>query len=176
MKKNHYLLIGILAVAPFLLVACNKKVEPIAPVSGKITYKGAPVPDLIVTFKRQMENEDYTVRFWSVGVTNEQGEYTLLTQSKENGAMVGKHDVSFLYRGGGEDEMETLQDALSAAKQALADGSGTDAEVAVAEQAIAELEKKLQARPPIADNYRIEFEVPKEGSNQANFDLKNRRG
>jgi hypothetical protein len=61
---------------------------PVVPVSGKVTYKGAPVKEADVSFFHSEENKS------AFGRTNDQGEYKLTTFSANDGAIVGHHVVT----------------------------------------------------------------------------------
>jgi len=66
-----------------------------APVSGKVTYNGKPLPKAKVTFAPVPASGIEVPGPPSVGETNEQGEYTLSVVGKNApGAFVGSHRVS----------------------------------------------------------------------------------
>ncbi len=70
-----------------IVAGCGKKGPVLAPVSGKVTLDGNPLPHVIVTFSPNGGGVA------SSGVTNEQGVYLLACQLGQ-GAVVGKHRVS----------------------------------------------------------------------------------
>jgi hypothetical protein len=57
-------------------------------VSGRVTYKGEPVPDAIVDFRPVGEGKQ------SMGFTNADGDYELQYTLRRNGALLGRHKVS----------------------------------------------------------------------------------
>lgn len=60
----------------------------IAPVSGRVTYKGQPVEGAKVTFRTEGSPRVGT------GITNANGEYELTTFDTNDGAVVGEHRVT----------------------------------------------------------------------------------
>jgi hypothetical protein len=97
----------------------------------------------------------------SAGVTNEAGEYKLVTIDHGPGAVVGMHQVSITKPTSPADEV----------KSAASDYSGVAADMAVDPT-------KISAFEPIPERYNtkseLTFEVPSGGSTEANFDIKSK--
>lgn len=76
-----------------LAMACgcgggNKKRPPLGKVAGKVLYKGAPVPNVNVTFMTEGAPRAGS------GTTNINGEFQLTTYDTNDGAIVGTHKVT----------------------------------------------------------------------------------
>jgi hypothetical protein len=67
-------------------------------VSGKVTYRGQPVPSTIVTF--QPDNGSRP----SKGVTDDEGRFTLRYSRQEGGVSRGAHTVFLTYHTSNEEE------------------------------------------------------------------------
>jgi len=77
----------------------------IAPVSGTVTLDGQPYPNAIVSFQPIGTRANIEPGRGSVGVTDEQGRFTLRYDgSGRSGAMVGKHRVRICTDLGSEPE------------------------------------------------------------------------
>ena len=87
-------------LAGTLFGGCSKAPYKVVPVSGKVTLDGKGVPKLIVQFSPDVAADAKGTRPpVSSGKTNDQGEYDLTVydpSGKKNGAVVGKHKVSFM--------------------------------------------------------------------------------
>jgi hypothetical protein len=81
------LLLGLGAV---LALGCGAR---IAPVSGKVTLNGQPLPHASVSFQPIAPPGVTDPGPGSAGTTDEKGEYTLQTSTGQKGALVGKHRV-----------------------------------------------------------------------------------
>ncbi|MCS7239540.1 MAG: carboxypeptidase-like regulatory domain-containing protein [Thermoguttaceae bacterium] len=75
-----------LAVMLGLCIGCGSEAPELAPVTGKVTLDGQPLPRVIVTFVPVAGGVS------SSGVTNEEGVYELACQLGK-GALVGQHRV-----------------------------------------------------------------------------------
>ncbi len=77
------------------LAGCGGNEFDLAPVSGRITLDGKPLPGADVVFQ-PFESNAGTVNVGpgSFGHTDEQGNFTLKTMEGEAGAVVGKHHVT----------------------------------------------------------------------------------
>ncbi len=85
---------GVLLAA--LLAGCGdggqrSKIEKVVPVSGKLTYKGAPLPQHQVTF------QPTDGRRPAIGVTDAEGKFTLGTNKVGDGAPPGASRVSVVF-------------------------------------------------------------------------------
>lgn len=78
----------LLALAIFFLTGCGSRGPKTARVSGTVTMSGKPLPKVGVTFLPTKKGPAAT------GVTNENGEFTLTTTRKGDGAVLGKHKVT----------------------------------------------------------------------------------
>ncbi len=66
----------------------------LAPISGLIKIDGQPVAKINVTFNPTSKDEEGNPGPFSFGVTDENGQYTLMTNKGEPGAVVGPHKVA----------------------------------------------------------------------------------
>src|SRR5438067_515994 len=69
-------------------------------VTGKLTYKGQPVPSTYVTFQPEEEGKRA-----SHGLTDDEGNFRLTYSRTEVGALRGRHTVFLRYRVSAEEEM-----------------------------------------------------------------------
>jgi hypothetical protein len=84
-----WLLFGITIV---LAMGCGT--PKFAPVSGKVTLNGTPLPHGVVMFQPMGEPGSIKAGEGSTGKTNDKGEFTLRSSTGKLGALVGKHQVS----------------------------------------------------------------------------------
>lgn len=92
MKHFKILLLALIAAVGISLAGCQKDTLGVQPVTGKVTYKGTPVSEAMVTFVSQSSDGR-----GATGVTDENGVYTLSTPgATKNGAVVGDYDVLIL--------------------------------------------------------------------------------
>jgi len=70
------------------LLGCGGSGPKTARVSGKVTMSGKPLTNVGVTFLPTKKGPA------AVGVTNENGEFTLTTTRRGDGAVIGKHKVT----------------------------------------------------------------------------------
>jgi len=68
--------------------------------SGRLTYQGKPVPSTLVTFWPEEEG-----KWASVGVTDDEGNFTLSYSRQEPGVLVGRHIVFLKYDVSMEEEL-----------------------------------------------------------------------
>jgi hypothetical protein len=91
MNCRWYLLLLTLAVA-----GCNSEptgeIVATVPVSGTLTFNGAPLEYHQVAFFPENSRP-------AIGVTGEDGRFTLGTNSASDGAVVGRHQVAITYVG-----------------------------------------------------------------------------
>ncbi len=117
----------------------------LAPVSGKVTLDGQPLADATVTFIPESTKDELAPA--SFGKTDGQGRYQLeVVTNGARGAIVGRHKVSVTVR---EDE-EII--------------NGADAPVA---------QQNAKRRIPVkySRDSILSMDVPKSGTQDANFDL-----
>jgi hypothetical protein len=117
-----------------------------APVSGKVTLNGKVLPNAVVVFNRIPSEGSIESGPSAIGLTDENGVYTLRVNSRQSGALIGKHKVAItlMSSGGGDSDAPAPP------------GSGP--------------------RNIIPKNYNVETvlscEVPAGGNDHANFDLR----
>jgi hypothetical protein len=75
--------------------------------SGKLTYKGQPVPSTLVTF----QPEDGSRR--STGVTDDEGNFTLRFSRTQEGVKRGTHVVSLKYEVSTDEELHKIKPKAS---------------------------------------------------------------
>jgi hypothetical protein len=103
MNRCH---LSILALA---LAVCGCHRSGLVKVTGKLTYKGRPVPSTYVTF--QPEEEEKRA---SHGLTDDDGNFMLTYDRAEVGALRGRHTVCLRYRLSAEEEMNEAPPKASA--------------------------------------------------------------
>jgi hypothetical protein len=101
--KTRFLLFLALTL-PCVVSACG---SPRANATGKLTYKGQPVPSTLVQFwpvdgKRM-----------SVGVTDDEGKFTLSYSRTEPGVLWGEHTVTLTYFPSEEEESGKIRPKVS---------------------------------------------------------------
>lgn len=100
-----------MALARWLLPACFAAIaagcqQDVAPVSGRVTIDGQPLPDAVVTFQPKPDRAaGQPLATGSVGRTDREGRYSLrLIQPDKPGAAVGQHTVTISTESGGSEE------------------------------------------------------------------------
>jgi hypothetical protein len=78
----------VLALAATLPTGCGSRGPKTARVSGKVTMSGKPLTNIGVTFLPTKKGPVAN------GTTNENGEFTLTTTRRGDGAVIGKHKVT----------------------------------------------------------------------------------
>ena len=126
---------------------------PIAPVTGKVTLNGQPLADARVIFHSTSAGKD--VGPDSGGLTDAQGNYSLTTVDGRTGATVGTNSVRISTLKMAESENKSLKDANRFIRMRHGES------VAVPEKVPFKYNKEAA----------LQFTVPKEGTNAANFDL-----
>ena len=81
----------VLASAAMFILGCGGPGVGMQKVTGKVTVAGSPMQDITVTFLPTSGRP-------ASGITDSSGNFTLATFSKGDGAVEGKHKVSFAYR------------------------------------------------------------------------------
>ena len=100
------------ALAVFLGVSgCNG--SGLVSASGKVTYKGQPVPSTLVIFMP----EDGSRR--STGLTDDEGKFTLRFSRTENGVKPGLHTVILRYEVSADEEQHKTPPKASKELQAI---------------------------------------------------------
>lgn len=126
------------------LGGCGGSDYKVVPVSGLVTKDGSPLPSVVVTFQPVAGSGGVQAGVGSSAVTDSQGRYALklATAEQSPGAVVGRHRVTF------------------AAQQAERSPSDDTAAPPAAEI----VPVHYQLNP-------LEFEVPAEGTDKADFTL-----
>jgi hypothetical protein len=75
------------------LVGCGPKM---ATVRGKVTYKGQPVNGGTVYFTPKVPDGQFEAGRPAVAMPDSNGEFSLTTNSKNDGALIGTHNVTFI--------------------------------------------------------------------------------
>jgi hypothetical protein len=86
-----------LVLAVLGVAGCGESGPKIVKVSGVATYKGDPVPSLLLNFQPEKGRPSW-------GVTDANGRFTLEYDAKNKGAVVSTHTVSATYRANTPDE------------------------------------------------------------------------
>jgi len=89
-RLGRLLAIGFIALTP---LACGKGGPEMAKVTGKVTYKGQPVPKGTITFAAIDKNGRN-----ATGAIQPDGSYTLQTEDPGDGAQLGEYNVAIAAR------------------------------------------------------------------------------
>lgn len=106
-KPTFLLILGLCCLIACGCGGANKKRPPLGKVKGKVTYKGAAVPDVEVAFMTEGAPRAGT------GTTNANGEYQLTTYDTNDGAVVGTHKVTVTQSPPGATKVMTAADLAS---------------------------------------------------------------
>jgi hypothetical protein len=90
------------------LAVCGCHRSGLVKVTGRLTYKGRPVPSTYVTF--QPDDEEKRA---SHGLTDDDGYFSLTYDRSEAGALRGRHTVFLRYRVSAEEEMNEVSPKAS---------------------------------------------------------------
>jgi hypothetical protein len=134
----------ILGVALVLAPGCGS--QKFAPVSGRVTLNGEPLANAFVTFNPIPKAASIEGGPTAVGMTDQDGRFSLRVSLDQNGALVGKHRVAI-----------TVVNAQA---------GNTDARVGRKGRP---LTSAIPSR--YNDQSDLTFEVPSGGTDQANFEL-----
>jgi hypothetical protein len=151
--RYRLLAAGILLAA---LIGCGSSPR-FAPVSGVVKLDGVPYGKAVVTFQPIGTAENPNPGRGSSAYTDENGRFVLKCDNTIDGAVVGKHLVRIMTKGN--------------------DVRGQDPEGGSADDAPTGFGGKLDPIPPEWNALsKVEFDVPKEGTDQANFDIWSKKG
>lgn len=89
MRKITYLCAGFVL---FLCSACSN--TPLRPVSGKVTYNGAPAAGATVCFQRHADVSEHII----MGTVQDDGSFELTCGSLGKGAPPGEYDVLIVWK------------------------------------------------------------------------------
>lgn len=145
--RGRVLVLG-LGIALLVAAGCESKVK-YAPVSGRVTLDGKPLAGAYVYFQPVApEGSNTAAAPGSAGHTDTNGEYTLKGTDGQDGAWVGKHKVMI--------EAHTADPESD-----LRPGRGGPPQ-------------KNKVPPKYNRDSNEFFDVPADGTNGANFDLKSK--
>lgn len=135
-------------LATLAMTGCGGSKFDFAPVSGKILLEGEPVNNARVVFMPRASGTDAEAGPYSNGETDEQGRYELrsATENSTRGAVVGSHRV------------------IVSTRRSHLDPDNPDIEIIDAEERIPQPYNDYRKTP-------LEFDVPPEGSESADFSL-----
>jgi hypothetical protein len=165
MKNISKLAFAFFGTASLLLVGCGGS-DGLVPVSGKVTVDGQPLAGVRVVFNPLATSDNLSPGTWSSGLTNAEGEFTLVNKNRKEGAVIGSHAVQFEYDDVDADAMEDLKDDLELAKE---EGSKADAAALLEEKK--NIERLQKTRPRFSENFEMKFTVPDAGTKDANFEV-----
>jgi len=129
----------------------------LVPVSGVVKVNGKPYPNAVVSFQPVGSKNAENPGRGSVGITDENGRFTLQYDGQKPGALVGQHRVRiYTQMGGGIPDTEGDPEAASKA----------------AKQGKSRPERLIEPIPAEwHENSTKTFEVPKDGTSEANFNI-----
>lgn len=136
----------LIAFTLVVVCGCGSKFK-IAPVSGKVTLDGEPLGGALVSFEPLSQGSDMEAGYGSYGECDENGVFQLKSLHDENGAIVGPHRVLITTMKGSEGPNGEM---IMTSKERVPD-------------------KYMDYNNP------LKFEVPTEGTDQANFTLETGR-
>jgi hypothetical protein len=109
MKKR----LGFVSLLLFLhLTGC--KASNLVNATGRLTYKGQPVPSTYVTFWHEKEGLRP-----STGLTDDNGDFKLRSSRTDDGVLLGKHTVSLRYFVDSDEKTGKIPPKASSQLQAL---------------------------------------------------------
>lgn len=164
MHSIKFLSISLVAVCLFAFSGCSG--GDFVPVSGTVTSGGKPVPKLRVVFSPSPVGNDHAVGPFSLGVTDDEGKFTLKTRHGDLGAMAGQHTTSYQYTDIGEDAMGELRDQLADAKE-----EGDQEGFEKARKNIVKMQAKLKGRPVLMQRYTGKISIPEGGTDDLKVEL-----
>ena len=164
MRNINFVSFNLLAV--FLLAFSGCGSSDIAPVSGTVTSDGKPVEKLRVTFSPSAIGKNNAVGPFSIGVTDENGRFTLQTRYGDPGAFVGQHTTSYQYTDIGEDAMDEIRDQMDDARE-----DGDKEQFQQFQKELAKMKGKLKGRPILESRYTGTVIVPPGGTSDLKIEL-----
>jgi len=91
---NNYILACLIVLTALTCLGCSDSNPfPVAKVEGIVMCDGQPVPDVLVQFDPVRTGSSALVGKRSQAVTNGDGQFVLTTYNRNDGAIVGKHEV-----------------------------------------------------------------------------------
>jgi hypothetical protein len=151
MVRLRVLAAGGLLVA---VVGCSSDGPVFAPVSGVVTLDGQPYARAVVSFQPIGTAANPNPGRGSSAYTDENGRFVLTSDNQVNGAVVCKHRVRIMTRG---------SDHVAASP-----AGGSPDELPA--------NKLVEPIPPEWNvQSHVDFDVPRGGTDRANFDIKSRK-
>ena len=149
--KPRRFVLAALSLASLAVAGCGDGIK-LAPVSGVVTFNGAPYPNAVVSFQPVGGKGNENPGRGSMAVTDADGRFTLKYDNAEPGAVVGKHVVRIVTNG-----------VFTADPQE--EGTGSDDTTPT--------KSKADPIPPewFDPNNPKHFDVPAGGTDKANFDI-----
>ena len=162
-----------LLLSGLLFVGCSGGGYKVVPLSGTVTMDGNPEAGVRVVFSPYALEDNPAPGPYSSAITDENGEFAMVTRYGKPGAIVGPHLVTFKYAGGDElkEEIAIAEARIKEAKAARDSAalSKAKAELKKLEEAVAN-SKEMPSRY-YGRNGGIDFEVPKGGDEAVKFEL-----
>jgi hypothetical protein len=152
-------------IAAMLMVGCGPSSGTIAPVSGKLTVDGKPMPGVEIIFSPKMTDTNSNPGPYSFGTTDEEGNFELKTRYGDKGAVIGWHIVTMQYSDLEAGAMDNLRAELAEIR------SMGEGDAAAVQAQIDEVTKKLKGRAVIPADAEGEFEVIQGKNNVADFEF-----
>jgi hypothetical protein len=149
MMRLRFVAVGGLLAA---VVGCSG--GKIVPVSGVVKLDGQPYGNAVVSFQPIGSESNPEPGRGSSAYTDENGRFVLQTDNAEKGAVVGKHRVRIMTRG----------------SDMVGQTPGGSPDDVPAGKAVDPIPPEWNALST------VEFDVPPGGTDQANFDIKTRKG
>lgn len=136
------------------VVGCSNDSGDIAPVSGRVLVDGEPKAGLVVMFQPIGSTDNPNPGYGSAGLTDADGRFTLALANDPDteGAVVGKHRV-----------------AIFTADPAAGQKTGNEEEVGSPDGAPPPPKETIPLK--YNDETGLTFDVPADGTDQANFDI-----
>ena len=160
MNLNLFRTLVVLSFVCFC-VGCGSSYPP---VSGKVTYAGEPISGIRLVFSPAETDNTREPGPFSVGVTDEEGFYTLETRDGKPGAVVGVHNV-------GVDWADIRSYTMRDLERALSESRDDPELVAKYEAKIADVKQKLASRPKLRPNLQVKYTIPEGGTDSADFEI-----
>ena len=146
-------------------VGCKGNGFSLAPVSGIVTVDGEPVADLTIVFYPKSTDENPAPGPFSMGKTDSEGKFTLVSRDGKPGAVVGPHRVGFELPG--DMDEEAVGEAEAEYEELISEPGADKASVKAARDKITKIRKKMKGFAFVPVKYLsspiIDVEVPAEG-------------
>ncbi len=138
-----------------------------APVSGTVIFDGQPIENVLVVFTPRPDGGNHAPGPYSTGTTDSEGQFVVKTKSGDRGAVRGPHKVGFTWADYPSIESQVISEKIATASL----NELSTAEVKALKKQLKEVKARISSRPRINQKAEILFEVPEDGTTDANFDL-----